>query len=579
VAWRWSVLAFLAGGSIAGLTAWMFRPAAAPAPVARWSASLPADVPVSLRGPWGSLSISRDGRTIAYVTDTGTGRHLVVRRTEDSTPRVIGGTTDVWESFFSPDGQWIGFIAADRLKKVAITGGQPAIIADVPNFDSGVWSDDGTIYVGGRAGLAKVSPDGQLRQLVEPADDEGALTGPDLLPDGSVLFTIEPNNVSSFDDARIGVLTPAGERRVLLEGGAYVRYSPSGHLVYARGGQIMAAPFDPRRLSVGEPAPVVAGGSFDIASGSAYFALARTGLLVYVPGGPMLKQRSLVWLDRRGAITPLPVPRRFYAEPSISPDGQQIAVTLRAANDDVWTYDIARNAFTRLTFPRGNNQVPIWTPDSRRVVHGLDRHGVRRLVWRSADGGDDEQALTPAEYFQTPGSWSPDGKLLAYTHYRPETSGDLFLLPIGGSRQPVPFLATPVNERSPAFSPDGRWIAYTSDETGQFEVFVTPYPGPGRRWQVSRGGGVAPAWRSDGREIVYNNADRLLAVDVRGGSVFEAAPPRELLKLPPFTDYFAMTPDGSRFLAVVGDGEDRTARELTVVLNWTEELKQRVPGP
>lgn len=579
VVWRWSVPALIVGAAAAGVIATLlFRTPSAPAAVTRWSVVLPVDAPLSLRGPWASLSISRDGRTIAYIADTGTGRHLVVKRTDELTPRVIGGTTDAWESFFSPDGQWIGFIAADRLKKVAITGGQPALIADVPNFDSGVWADDGTIYLGGRAGLAKVSPDGQLTHLVKPADDEGALAGPDLLPDGSVLFTIEPNNVTSFDDARIGILTPAGDRRVLLEGGAYVRYSPSGHLIYARAGQIMAAPFDPRRLTVGEPVAVVAGGSFDVASGSAYFALSRTGVLVYVPGGPMRKARSLVWLDRRGTLTPIPVPRRFYAEPSISPDGQQIAVTLRAANDDVWTYDIARNAFTRLTFPRGNNQVPIWTPDGRGVVYGLDRHGVRRLVRRAADGSGDEQPLTPAEYFQTPGSWSPDGKLLVYTHYRPETSGDLFLVPIGGDRPPVPFLATPVNERLPAFSPDGRWIAYTSDETGQFEVFVTPYPGPGRRWQVSQGGGVAPAWRSDGREIVYNNTERLMAVDVAAGSPFRAGPPRELAKLPPFTDYFAMARDGSRFLLVVADGEDRTARELKVVLNWTEELKQRVPA-
>jgi Tol biopolymer transport system component len=577
VVWQWSVIAFIAGAVIAsGIAAMMFGTPAAPAALTRWNMSLPADAPISLRGPWGSLSVSRDGRTIAYVSDTATGRQLVVRRADDLTPRVLNGTTEVWEAFFAPDGQWIGFIAADRLKKVAITGGQPATIADVPNFDSGVWADDGTIYIGGRAGLAKVSPDGQLTQLVKPADDEGALTGPDLLPDGSLLFTIEPNNVTSFDDARIGVLTPAGERRVILEGGAYARYAPTGHVVYARGGQIMAATFDVRRLTVGEPVPVVAGGSFDIASGSAYFALSRSGVLVYVPGGPLVKQRSLVWIDRRGVVTPLPVPHRFYAEPSISLDGRQIAVTMRAANDDVWTYDIARNALTRLTFPRGNNQVPIWTRDGRRIVYGLDRHGVRRLVWRSADGSDEEQPLTPAEYFQTPGSLSPDGKLLVYTQDRPETGSDLFILPFEGNRQPVRFLATPVNERWAVFSPDGRWIAYTSDETGQFEVFVVPYPGPGRRWQVSQGGGVRPAWRSDGREIVYYNVDRLMAVGVRGGSLFQAEPPRELVKLPPFTDYFAMAPDGSRFLVVAGDGEDRTARELNVVLNWMEELKQRV---
>lgn len=310
---------------------------------------------------------------------------------------------------------------------------------------------------------------------------------------------------------------------------------------------------------------------FDPAAGAAYFALSRTGVLVYAPGGPQLKDRTLVWIDRRGTVAPIPVPKRFYAEPSISWDRRRIALTFRAANDDVWIYDIARGTFTRLTFPHGNSEVPIWTPDDRRIVYAVDRNGVRRLVWRLADGSGGEEPLTPAEYFQTPGSWSPDGKTLVYTEDRPDSGSDLFVLAIDGDRKPVPFLATPRNERTPVFSPDGHWIAYLSDETGQFEVFVTAYPGPGPKWQISSKGGALPAWGRDGREIVYRENDRLMTVSVEPGSPPRFGRPAPLLTLPPYTGYVAMAPDGDRFVAVCDDGQDRVARELHVVLNWSPD--------
>ena len=579
----WSIGAFAGGAALAAAIAWIAfgRVPVDTASPARWTISLPADAPLSIGTPWASLDVSRDGRSILYAAQIRDERALFVRRADDLTPHLVGGTNDVWEGFFSADGQWIGFISADQLKKVAITGGQPITIADVPNFHSGVWADDGTIYIGGRAGLAKVSPDGKLTTLLRPDATEGALTEPDLLPDGSLLFTIEPNNVTSFDDARLAVLTPKGERHVILEGGSFARYSRSGHILYAHGGQIMAVAFDAGRRTVsGQPVAVVTGGSFDPASGAAFFALSRNGTLVYLPGGPLLSERSITWIDRRGTMTPIAAPPRSYAEPSLSPDGQRIAFTMRAANDDIWTYDVGRGSFTRLTFPRGNSEVPIWSPDGKRIVYAADRQGVRSLVWRAADGGGSEEPLTPAEYFQTPGSFSPDGTLLAYTQDHPDTGSDILIVPLSGDRKPSPFLATRVHERSPAFSPDGRWLAFESDETGQFEVFVTPYPGPGRKWQVSQGGGMRPAWRRDGREIVYQNKDVLMAVAVSATSSLDFAAPRELLKLPPYLGYWAMSPDGARFLVVHGDGRDRNARELHVVTDWFGELRQRVkPSP
>ena len=342
----------------------------------------------------------------------------------------------------------------------------------------------------------------------------------------------------------------------------------------------MAVPFDTQRLVVtGQPVAVTQGGMFDTFTGNAYFAFSRTGTLAYAPGGPVKHESMLVWIDRRGMSTSMQLPPRFYGELSLSPDGKQIAMSIRSANDDIWVYDIARNAFTRLTFTRGNNQVPIWSFDGSRVVYAVARSGARTLAWRAADGTGVEESLTSTPFYQTPGSFSPDGKLLAYTEDRPDTASDLFVMPMDGDRKPVAFVATPFNERDPMFSPDGRWIAYASDETGQFEVFVAAYPGPGRRWQVSNGGGSRPLWTSGGREIVYRSGGRLMSVAVATSPSFQATPAREIVKLPDETfdlNQLEIAPDGQRFLLVRPEGAE-FATSLNVVLNWSEELKQRVP--
>jgi len=576
--------ALMVGALIAGTITWLMfhRRVEATAAIARFTVPVPASAPLDIAtlGPWASLTMSRDGRAIGYIARTAEGRQLYLRRLDELAPRPIPGTIGVWEAFFSPDGQWLGFLVADRLKKVAITGGQPILIADAPNLNAGVWADDGTIYLGGRAGLMRATADGKLTMLAKPQPNESELGNPDLLPDGSILFTIEPYDVTSLDDARIAVLTPRGERRVLLEGGSYARYSPTGHIVYGHGANIMAVPFDTQRLVVtGQPVAVTQGGMFDTFTGNAYFAFSRTGTLAYAPGGPVKHESVLVWIDRHGTSTSMQLPPRFYGELSLSPDGKQIAMSIRSANDDIWVYDIARNAFTRLTFTRGNNQVPIWSVDGSRVVYAVARSGARTLAWRAADGTGVEESLTSTPFYQTPGSFSPDGKLLAYTEDRPDTASDLFVMPMDGDRKPVAFVATPFNERDPMFSPDGRWIAYDSDETGQFEVFVAAYPGPGRRWQVSNGGGRRPRWTSGGREIVYRRGDRLMSVAVATSPSFQATPAREIVKLSDEAfdlDQLEIAPDGQRFLLVRPEGAE-FATSLNVVLNWSEELKQRVP--
>ena len=575
------IAALLAAAAASALTWWwLARPVDRRPEVSRFSVSLAADAPLDVRGPWSSVAISRDGRTIAYIGQVGKTRQLFIRRADEAAPQRVTGAIDPWEAFFSPDGQWLAFVDTDRLKKVALTGGQPQLIAEAANLNSGVWADDGSIYLGGRAGLVKVDQNGHSTTLAKPEPNEVETSSPDLLPGGALLFTVKPYDVTSFDDARIAVLTPNGQRHVLIEGGTNARYSPTGHLVYARGGDILAVAFDADRLSIsGQPIPLERGGMLDTASGTAHFALSRNGTLVYAPGGPVAQERTLAWVDRGGSITPIHAPGRFYSEPRISPDGHQIAFDVRAANDDIWTYDIDRGTAARLTFTHGNNQAPIWSPDGSRIVYAVDRLGVRRLAWRPSDGSGSEELLTPAEYYQTAGSFSPDGKLLAYTEDRPETAGDIFLLPLEGARKPIPFLATPFDERRPAFSPDGRWITYESNETGRFEVFAMPYPGPGRKWQVSNGGGLRPTWSRDGTEIVYATDDmtRLMAVRVKStASTIDPGVPSELLNLLPLTEYFDVSPDGQRVLVVETGAARTVVRELNVILNWFETLKARV---
>jgi serine/threonine-protein kinase len=351
--------------------------------------------------------------------------------------------------------------------------------------------------------------------------------------------------------------------------------------VYARGGDIMAVGFDADRLTIsGQPVAIEHGGMFDQASGSAHFALARNGTFVFAPGGPVLHERKLAWVDRRGTVTPLPMPARFYSDPAIAPDGRAIAFDIRAANDDIWTYAIARGRFARLTFTHGNHQAPAWSPDGSRIIYGLDRLGVRRLAWRAADGSDAEELLTPPEFYQTPGSISADGKILAYTEDRPQTSSDLYVMPLQGTRTAIPFLATPRREYDPRFSPDGRWIAYVSDESGRPEIFVTGYPGHDRKWQVSTTGGTHPVWLRGGKELVYVAADpyRVMIAPVSAsGASFEAGDPRELMALPPSTVGFDVAPDGDRVLALMASGDQDSVREIEVALNWFSVLRSRVP--
>ncbi|MGH9387992.1 MAG: hypothetical protein ACRD1Z_00125, partial [Vicinamibacteria bacterium] len=364
-------------------------------------------------------------------------------------------------------------------------------------------------------------------------DREKSHRFPELLPDGrAVLLTMASADISSFDDARIEVLSlETGKRQVLIEGGTNPRYVSSGHLLFARAGSLFAAPFDPRRTAITGPAtPVVEGVMTSPLVGHAEFAVSREGTLVYAPGDGQPPKRKLIWVDRGGKVQEISseAERRPFGFPRLSPDGHYLGVAIGAANNEVWLLDLARGALTRSA--RGwDNNVPIWTRDGDRLTINSNRGGQWNLFWYAADGSGSAERLTTNENGQIPGSWSPDGRTLAFTEIKSDTGEeDIWFLPSGGS--PEPFLATSSREGGPEFSPDGRFLAYASDASGRKEVYVRSLFGPGAVRQVSTSGGDQPAWSGDGRELFYREGARMMAVSIQTQPEFAPGSPKLLFE-------------------------------------------------
>ena len=481
--------------------------------------------------------------------------------------------------------------------KVALGGGAALTLSDASGPFGATWGSDDTIVFSaenaeGSNSLFRVPAAGGTPTILTQPDSAGGEFGkawPEFLPGGNtVLFT----NATSInlDNAQIEVLNlESGERRVLLEGGTYPHYAPTGHLLYYQAGTVMAVPFDPDRLEVtGAPAPVLEGVMSSITntprpagSGVAQFAFSRTGSLVYI-GGTQAAERTLAWVDRTGAVEPLGAPARAYVRPALSPDGRRIAVDIVGQTTDIWIYDIARGTLTRLTF-EGNQLRPVWMPDGERIVFPSDRGGSRQLFWKLADGTGTAEQLTNDELSSGVSSISPDGMLAFGSLLNPTGENDIGIIELQGERTITVFLKTPFHETTPAISPDGRWVAYLSDESGRLEVYVRPFPGPGGKWQISTEGGVALVWARNGRELFYASSltGPLMAVDISVQPTFQAGIPRVVLE----EDFrlvagaaganYDVSPDGQRFLTVQGSAANLT--QLNIVLNWFEELKERVP--
>ena len=593
---RWQLLAvgslatFVLGALVAGLAVKSIS-GVGPSPFQqsthRLTIDLPAIAPMDLETPGSAVAISPDGTRFVYVAARDGGTQLYVRPMDQFEATPIPGTEGGSGPFFSPDSQWVGFFAEGMLKKVSLSGGRPLSICEAaPRTARGAsWGSDDTIIFKVGSGLFRVSAAaGATPTLV--TEGVGILdVWPELLPGGKdLLFTNMARG--NFDDARIALLSLETEGvTVLDETGTNPRYARSGHLVFARAGNLLAAPFDrARREITGPPVTVVESAAGNAATGSMHFSISSAGSLVYVPGAGRATQATLVWVDRQGGAEPLPLLPDVYEDPRLSPDRRRLAVTVNT--NDIWIYEVATGGRVRLTRDDADDFEPIWMPDGKRVTFSSAREGVDNLFSALADGSGEVERLTTSEYPQYANAWSPDGRALVFTT---DTTGsvlggnlDTWVLRIGeGKPTTEPLLDSPYGEWAAKISPDGGWLTYVSNESGRKEVFVQPFPGPGPKIPISTEGGTEPLWDPKGQELFYRNGENMMAVAYTTEPTFTALSTETLFEdqyrvtAPGFPNY-DYDPDRQRFLMIRSEQETR-ATQVRVILNWFEELKQRVP--
>jgi len=559
-------------------------------PLARVTIALPPGDQVDHRGT-PAVALSPDGARLAYVgVHQNATRQLFLRVMDGTEAKAIAGTEGASVPFFSPDGQWIGFFAQGKLRKVPAEGGAVQVLCDAPSGMGGDWAPDDTIYFMpfNTSGMWKVAASGGTPQEVTKLDrskGEVSHRWPQLLPGGeAVLFTVWTG--PGWDEKSLQMqILKTGERRVLAQGASTGRYVTSGYLVYNRDGvqTLMALPFDVERLQVtGGPAVTLGEQVWEGGAEGAQYAVSNAGTMAYVASHPARYERRLVWVDRTGTVEPLTAMPRPYYDPRISPDGRRFAVSSEEGNERVWTFDFARPILTALT-QSGSSQSPAWTPDGTRVIYRATRMGFRNLFWKASDGSGEEERLTTSNNLQTPVSVSPDGTYLAYTDVDPATGNDIWLIALSGKSKPEPFLKTRSGEANAHFSPDGHRLAYASDESGRLEIYVQPFPGPGGKWTISTDGGTEPVWSRDGRELFYRSGDKLMAVSIATQPAFVAGLPRVLFEgaFEPTgtgTSGYDVSLDGRRFLMIQPTAPEMPVTQVNVVINWFEELRQRVPA-
>jgi eukaryotic-like serine/threonine-protein kinase len=564
----------------------VFTPSPLPTPraIKRMTINLSDIEPLALAkfGPLGigrtSIALSPDGSLLAYAAELNGKPQLYLRALDQFDAKPIPGTEGAYNPFFSPDGRSLGFFSENKLKRVSLQGGEPVTLCEARIPHGASWGPDDTIVFADSEGysLSQVPASGGKPQVFKL---EGLRTAyPEFLPGGkAVLFSIWPSRHPDY--YQIAVLSLAtGERSVLLEGGTNPRYAASGHIVFARAGAILAAPLELSRLEVTGPAVTLIEGIRIEEWGAAQFALSPEGTLVYVSGAPAWIGK-LTWVDHQGIGKPLAAPAQVYGPVRLSPDGQRLAVSVAGATNDVWIYELARETFTRLT-TEGSNDQPLWTQDGKRIIYRSSAPNQSQLISKLADGSGAEQVLTRSKYRCAPDSWSPDGKLLAFYEFGPDSGFDLWMLPLEGDRKPYPWLKTKFNEWGARFSRDGKWIAYTSDESGEYEIYVRAYPGPGGKTKISTSGGEEVVWSPDGQKLFYREGRKWMSADVQTQPEFRVEATKVMFEGPylnvPGVSY-DVAPDGQRFIMIEENQKQAPTTQLNVVLNWSEELKQRVP--
>jgi serine/threonine-protein kinase len=543
------------------------------------------------------IAISPDGRLIALRLDAVSGGRLALRALHELDAKVLPGIGNARSPFFSADGQWVGFFDGTTLQKVSVAGGPPIVIARDVVGEAASWGDDDTIVFAAGGGLWRVDPNGGTPiPVLAASHSEGDYTLPAVLPGSrAVLFTVRQRSpfvagtsrrsVADADNVQIAVLDLAtGTHKVLLRGATCAEYASSGHVLYAMAGTLFAVRFDLTRLEVqGVPVPVVEDVQMALNAGAASYTLSRSGSLAYVPGSA--RTRVLVWVDRHGVETPINAPPRAYHYLKLSPDGSRVALEVRE-EQDLYIWHFADATFTRLTFDPALDVIPAWTRDGKNVVFGSARDGRINLYMQAADGSGETRRLTKSDTAQFVNSVAPDGEHLLGVQWSERTLYDIFRFTLGGRAPPEVLVQTPAVDYAAMVSPNGRYFAYQSYESGRSEIYVRPFPvAASGRWQVSTGGGTAPVWAPDGRELFYLDHTRtLMALPVDTSSTFRSGTPRKVLDagyaVPANFGVYDVSPTGEQFLMLKETGAanpDATPTSVVVVINWLSELASKLP--
>jgi serine/threonine-protein kinase len=582
-----------------GLGAWIVWPATDPPLVTRFDVSLPEGQQFRNTGR-PVMALSPDGRRFVYNTGGG----LYLREMGALSSRLMPGTEEtLTHPTFSPNGQSVAYFQDSQLKRIAISGGAPVSICAATNPFGISWERDNTILFGQPEGIMRVSANGGTPELVIKANAGEQMHGPQMLPDGeSVLFSVtRAIGNTRWDQADIVVQSiRTGQRTVVLRGGSDARYVATGHLIYAVRDNLFAVAFDASGREVqGGAVSVIQGvmrtAAAQVNTAAANYGISNVGTLVYAAGTATPIQRTLVWVDRTGQEEVIPAPARAYYYPRLSPDGTRVALDIRDQEGaDIWIWDLARQTLTRLTFDPAAESYPVWSPDSQRLIFASTRSGQNNLYWQAADGTGAPERLTDSRNQQFPSAMTPDGTEILFREAAADQQGDLMRLlmgpppAVGVSKTPTPLMRTTFDERNAELAPDGRWLAYESNDSGGIDIYVRPFPTvDSGRWQVSTSGGRTPVWSRSGDELFYLGDDGTIqSVRVDGSSSWRSSTPTKVLQGTYYSPAgaiagrtFDVAPDGKRFLMVKPASGDAAvaSQSFIVVEHWFEELKRLVP--
>ncbi|HLJ45115.1 MAG TPA: protein kinase [Bryobacteraceae bacterium] len=539
-----------------------------PATTSFWEVSVPA--------------LSPNGDRLAFAAGTRGNTRLWIRDLRTVTARPLPGTEGAFDPFWSQDGRFLGFFVPGKLKKVDVEGGPPLTVCDAADGRGGSWSRDDIIVFTPSYGAAlfRVPAGGGVATAVTTLDEAAGETShrfPWFLPDGRhFLYTArseKPDKTAIY----AGDLD-SQDRRLLLATSSNAVYSPPGLLLFMREKTVMAQKFDAGRLrTTAEPFPVAEQVDYIPGSNQGEFAVSQTGVLAYYSGGGSLNSQ-LTWLDRDGKALGTVGPPGVMQGPAISPDGATIAVDrldARLGTYDIWLHDISRGTESRFTFDPSNDMFPVWSPDGSHILFSSTRSGKYGLYQKSAAGTGAEELLYETTGVTLPTDWAR-GPFIVFFNTGSKTLDDLWVLPLSGDRKVFPFLKTEFSEAQGKLSPDGRWLAYQSNESGSYRIYVQTFPGKEGKWQVSADVGTRPVWRRDGKELFYVAGDgKMMALDVRSNDKFEHGIPKALFeaRIPP-TGLFDVTSDGKRFLMLNGTEQEGSAPMAVVVVNWLADTKR-----